>query len=84
VTAGGLVFIAATNFDRKFRAFDKATGKLLWETVLPFAGNATPITYELGGKQYLVIYATGGKAGRGGPTGAAYLAFALPQTDKAK
>ena len=42
VTAGGLVFIGATNFDRKFRAFDKATGKLLWETTLPFSGNATP------------------------------------------
>ena len=40
VTAGGLVFIGATNFDRKFRAFDKATGALLWETTLPFSGNA--------------------------------------------
>ena len=47
VTAGGLLFIGATNFDKKFRAFDKATGKLLWETTLPFAGNATPITYEI-------------------------------------
>ncbi|MDP8980378.1 MAG: PQQ-binding-like beta-propeller repeat protein, partial [Acidobacteriota bacterium] len=45
VTAGGLVFIGATNFDRKFRAFDKATGKLLWETTLPMSGNATPVTY---------------------------------------
>ncbi len=42
VTAGGLVFIGATNYDRKFRAFDKATGQLLWETTLPFSGNATP------------------------------------------
>jgi quinoprotein glucose dehydrogenase len=84
VTAGGLVFIAATNFDRKFRAFDKATGKLLWETTLPFSGNATPITYETGGRQYVVIYATGGKAGRGGPSGGAYVAFALPQTSKSK
>ena len=42
VTAGGIVFIGATNFDRKFRAFDKATGKILWDTMLPFAGNATP------------------------------------------
>ena len=67
VTAGGLVFIAATNFDRKFRAFDKRSGKLLWETELPYAGNATPITYEVGGIQYVVIYATGGKPGRGGP-----------------
>ena len=77
VTAGGLVFIAATNFDRKFRAFDKYTGKLLWETTLPFAGNATPITYEAGGKQYVVIFATGGKSGTKGPTGGAYVAFAL-------
>ncbi len=77
VTAGGLVFIAATNFDHKFRAFDKSTGALLWETVLPFSGNATPITYELGGRQYVVIYATGGKAPRGSPTGGAYMAYAL-------
>jgi quinoprotein glucose dehydrogenase len=77
VTAGGLVFIAATNYDRKFRAFDKSTGKLLWETTLPMAGNATPITYELGGKQYLVIYATGGKSGKWGPSGGVYVAFTL-------
>jgi quinoprotein glucose dehydrogenase len=77
VTAGGLVFIAATNYDRKFRAFDKQSGKLLWETTLPFAGNATPITYELAGKQYVVIYATGGKSGRWGPTGGTYVAFSL-------
>jgi quinoprotein glucose dehydrogenase len=78
VTAGGLVFIAATNFDRKFRAFDKLTGKLLWEATLPFGGNATPITYEIAGKQYVVIFATGGKAGRGGASGGIYVAFALP------
>jgi quinoprotein glucose dehydrogenase len=77
VTAGGLVFIAATNYDRKFRAFDKATGKLLWETTLPMAGNATPITYELGGRQYVVIYATGGKSGKWGPSGGMYVAFSL-------
>jgi quinoprotein glucose dehydrogenase len=82
VTAGGLVFIAATNFDRKFRAFDKSTGALLWESTLPFSGNATPITYELGGRQYVVIYATGGKAPRGGPTGGAYVAYALPADSK--
>ncbi len=78
VTAGGLVFIAATNFDRKFRAFDKLTGKLLWETELPFAGNATPITYDIGGKQYVVIYANGGKSKRDSRSGGVYLAFALP------
>ncbi len=78
VTAGGLVFIAATNFDRKLRAFDKRSGKLLWEATLPMSGNATPITYELNGKQYVLIYATGGKAGRGAPSGGVYVAFALP------
>jgi quinoprotein glucose dehydrogenase len=78
VTAGGLVFIAATNFDRKFRAFDKLTGKLLWEATLPFGGNATPITYEVAGKQFVVIYATGGKAGPNGGSGGIYVAFALP------
>lgn len=78
VTAGGLVFIAATNFDKKIRAFDKATGKLLWEAILPFSANATPITYTVAGKQYLVIYASGGKDKRGTPTGGVYVAFALP------
>ena len=78
VTAGGLVFIAATNFDRKFRAFDKMTGKLLWETTLPFASNATPATYEVGGRQFVVVYATGGKGKKTDPTGGAYVAFALP------
>jgi quinoprotein glucose dehydrogenase len=78
VTAGGLVFIGATNFDRKFRAFDKSTGKLLWETTLPMAGNATPATYEVNGKQYVVIYATGGKGRQGEPRGGIYVAFALP------
>ncbi len=77
VTAGGLVFIAATNFDRKFRAFDKATGKLLWETTLPFAGNATPATYEVNGRQFVVVHATGGKARRDEPRGSIYVAFAL-------
>ena len=78
VTAGGLVFIAATNFDRKFRALDKLTGKLLWETRLPLAGNATPATYEVGGRQFVVIYATGGKGKPGDPKGGIYVAFALP------
>jgi quinoprotein glucose dehydrogenase len=78
VTAGGLVFIAATNYDNKFRAFDKATGKLLWETTLPFAGNATPVTYEVDGRQFVVIYATGGKSGKPTTSGGIYVAFALP------
>jgi quinoprotein glucose dehydrogenase len=76
VTAGGLVFIGATNHDRKFRAFDKATGVLLWETTLPFSGNATPSTYEVNGRQFVVIAASGGKSR--GPKGGIYVAFALP------
>ena len=78
VTAGGLVFIGATNFDKKFRAFDKSTGQLLWEATLPFAGNATPATYKVNGRQYVVIAAGGGKA-VGAPSGGVYVAFALPQ-----
>ncbi|HEX9129843.1 MAG TPA: PQQ-binding-like beta-propeller repeat protein [Gemmatimonadaceae bacterium] len=79
VTAGGLVFIGATNFDQKFRAFDKDTGKLLWETVMVNSGNATPITYEVNGKQFVVIAAFGGYAGdRAAASGGAFVAFALP------
>jgi len=61
VTAGGLVFIGATN-DSRFRAFDKDTGKELWETKLPFSGNATPITYEVDGQQYIAVLAGWGGA----------------------
>jgi quinoprotein glucose dehydrogenase len=80
VTAGGLVFIGATNFDKKFRAFDKATGELLWETSLPFSGNATPITYEVDGRQFVVIAAGGGKDPRSA-SGGVYVAFALLAKD---
>ena len=76
VTAGGLLFIGATNYDRKFRAFDKSTGALLWETTLPFAGNATPITYEVEGRQFVVIAAGGGKDLKS-KSGGMYVAFAL-------
>jgi quinoprotein glucose dehydrogenase len=75
VTAGGLVFIAATK-DRKIRAFDKRNGTLLWEATLPSAGFATPSVYLLNGKQYLVIACGGGKLGA--PSGDAYVAFAIP------
>ncbi len=78
VTAGGLLFIGASNFDRKFRAFDKSTGVLLWETTLPFSGNATPATYEVDGRQYVVIAAGGGKDPKQG-SGGVYVAFALPR-----
>ena len=79
VTAGGLLFIGATNFDKKFRAFDKTTGKLLWETTLPFAANATPATYEANGRQYVVIATGGSTMNPRGSIGGVYVAFALPQ-----
>jgi quinoprotein glucose dehydrogenase len=75
VTAGGLLFIAATK-DAMFRAFNKRTGKLLWETRLPNAGFATPAIYGLNGKQYVVIACGGGKLHTS--SGDSYVAFALP------
>jgi quinoprotein glucose dehydrogenase len=78
VTGGGLLFIGATNYDKKFHAFDKASGKLLWETTLPFAGNATPITYQVKGRQYVVIAAGGGKDLKS-KSGGVYVAFAVPK-----
>jgi quinoprotein glucose dehydrogenase len=76
VTAGGLLFIAATS-DKKIRAFNKRTGKLLWEYDLPAAGFATPSVYEKDGRQYLVIACGGGKLGK--PSGDSYVAFTLPK-----
>ena len=81
VTAGGLVFIGATNADRKLRAFDKATGELMWETVMPGPGRATPAVYEMNGRQFIVIATGSVGGGRGAATAgtnAAYIAFALP------
>jgi quinoprotein glucose dehydrogenase len=77
VTAGGLLFIGATNYDKVFRALDKTTGKVLWQTTLPAAGNATPATYEVNGRQYVVIAAGGGKSPA--PSGGSLVAFALPK-----
>lgn len=79
VTAGGLIFLAATS-DAKIRAFNKRTGKLLWEADLPASGFATPAVYEVNGKQFLVIACGGGKLGK--PSGDAYVAFALPDNGK--
>jgi len=76
VTAGGLVFIGGTR-DEKFRAFDKTTGKVLWEAKLPAGGYATPATYQAGGKQYVII-AAGGAGKLGTRAGDAFVAFALP------
>jgi len=76
VTAGGLLFIAATP-DRMLKAYDKHTGERLWQAKLPAAGFATPITYAVDGRQYVVIAAGGGKLGQ--PSGSTYVAFALPE-----
>jgi quinoprotein glucose dehydrogenase len=75
VTAGGLLFIAASA-DETLRAFDKLTGEVVWETPLPASGFSTPSTYSVGGKQYIVLAAGGGKLGR--PSGSTYIAYALP------
>lgn len=75
VTASGLLFIAATK-DGMFRAFDKKTGKLLWEIKLPAAAFATPATYQVNGKQYVVVACGGTKLGT--KKGNQYVAFALP------
>jgi quinoprotein glucose dehydrogenase len=83
VTAGGLLFIGATSYDKKFHAFDKSTGELLWQATLPFAGNATPATYAVNGRQYVVIAAGGGKDPKSG-SGGVYVAFALPSQSKAE
>jgi len=77
VTAGDVLFIGATVYDKKFRAFDSLTGKLLWETVLPNSAIATPATYMIDGKQYVVVSAGGGKDPKG-TSGSVYVAFSLP------
>lgn len=74
VTASGLIFIAGTK-DERIRAFDKKTGKVVWEYQLPAGGFATPITYEVNGRQFIAI-AAGGE--RGQKPGGNYIAFALP------
>ncbi len=75
VTAGGLLFIAAT-YDEKLRAFDRKTGNIVWERKLPAGGFATPITYQVAGRQYVVIAAGGTRYGL--KSGGSYVAFALP------
>ena len=76
VTAGGVIFVAASK-DEMFRAFDQKTGKVLWQTKLPAGGYATPSTYTVNGRQYVVIACGGGKMGT--KSGDAYVAFALPK-----
>jgi quinoprotein glucose dehydrogenase len=77
VTASGLLFIGATSFDRKFRAFDAETGKLLWHATLDYSATATPATYSIDGKQYVVIAAGGGRDPKV-PSGGQWIAFMLP------
>jgi quinoprotein glucose dehydrogenase len=77
LTKSGLLFIGATLYDHKFHAFDSRTGKLLWETQLPYAGRATPATYMVDGKQYIVI-ATGAVRFDPTPAEGVYVAFSLP------
>ena len=77
-TAGGVLFIGATVYDHMFRAFDTRDGKLLWQTDLGYAGIATPSTYMVDGKQFVVIAASGGRDPKG-PVGGQYEAFALPR-----
>jgi quinoprotein glucose dehydrogenase len=76
-TDGGLVFIAGTP-DSHIRAFNVETGKELWSTALPAAGNATPMTYEMNGKQYLVVAAGGHQGITEESLGDTVVAFALP------
>lgn len=76
VTENGLLFIAATR-DGKFRAFDKSTGQLLWETDLPVPAFATPAVYQAGERQFVVVACGGGKLGT--RSGDSYIAFALPK-----
>ena len=78
VTAGGLVFIAATD-DKRFRAFDAKTGTQLWETKLEASGHSTPLTYMgKDGKQYVVLVATGGSYQADPATNDNLIAYALP------
>ncbi len=78
VTAGGLLFVAASA-DETFRAFDKRTGEVLWETKLPASGFATPATYSVDGRQFVVVAAGGGKLGM--RSGSSYVAYALPEAE---
>lgn len=77
VTAAGLLFIGATDHDRKFHVFNSTTGKLIWETELPFGGNATPAVYAVNGREFVVIAAGGGRRGET-RSGGSYVAFAVP------
>ena len=80
VTAGGLVFIAATN-DKRMRAFDKDSGELVWQYRLPASAHATPMTYMVEGRQYLAIAVGGGNKYNPGSFMARVMAFRLPNDE---
>ena len=77
VTASGLVFIGATDLRQEVPRLRRADRQAAVEATLPAAGNATPAVYEVGGRQFVVIAAGGGKWGA--PSGGSYVAFALPE-----
>lgn len=83
VTASGILFIGATVYDQKLHAFDTSTGRLLWEGELPFAGVATPSTYMIDGRQYVVIAASNARTPKK-PQGGMYVAFTVPETGSRK
>jgi quinoprotein glucose dehydrogenase len=81
VTAGGLIFSATTS-DRKFRAYDRDNGKVIWETSIPEGAESIPAVYEVGGREYVVVNAAAGNGMMGGPAAVragAYVAYALPK-----
>jgi glucose dehydrogenase len=85
-TAGGLLF-GATSSDRTFRAYDRDNGKVVWETKLPAASEGVPATYEIGGRQFIVVSAAAGHGWNPprfptlpAPPPGSYVAYALPQT----
>ena len=77
VTAGGLIFVGSSNGDGYIHAFDKDTGKILWETEIEGNPDGIPAVYEVGGRQYVAFYAAGGGGGaRGAPPPSPFWAFA--------
>jgi quinoprotein glucose dehydrogenase len=77
VTAGGVVIASGTR-DKKIRAFDADNGVELWSYQLPLHATAPPASYEVNGRQFIVVPVTGGGK-LGGPTGDSWMAFALPE-----
>jgi quinoprotein glucose dehydrogenase len=79
VTASGLLMIGATSFDSKFHVYDTKTGKLIWETKLPYPGTASPATYMVNGRQYVAFATSSGRAQKLEQKGSMLVVYALPQ-----